>query len=345
MSSIIIEDSRTRNQFKSISFSGYKKQSVCKELCKAVMNKKIEDSLHWTSELICSGHFLDLWECILGIMSANIHIGNPRLSLYILKRYNTFRELVLSGYQENELLLRNNEIIRILFSEIVFILCYSRKKHALQTIKISLEELELTNITHLFTADNILYVNSVFTQYDPKELFIPLNELAYNLTKSVRSSHNTSYWLEWILAYEKKCKKDKRKLVCKSRSHVPVHESFHCDVIWIIWDIIFHASETLSNTHQSIIESLYRLYCIRFSLSSKQKRKLIIYNVFLILCEKVDCALPIIQSSTPFSEIKKGIPKIYQSLKKHEIHDTDIDIQSLNIKNTSKKLQLLNSLS
>ena len=343
--SVIIEDSRNQKHFKSISFSGYKKQSVCKELVKAIMNKKIEDVLYWTSELICSGHFLDLWECILSITSQHIHIGNPKLSIYILKRYDSFKDIILSGYQDNELLLRNNESIRILFSEIMFILCYSRKKYALQTIKLSLEELELTSITHLFAADNIHYASSVYTKADPKELFIPLNELAYSMSKKVQSSHNSSYWLEWIFAYEKKCKKNKRKLICKNRSHIPVHESFQSDIIWIIWDIIHEASKVLPATHQNTIDSLFRLYCVRFSLSSKQKRKLIIYHAFLILCEKIDYTLPIIQSSVSFTDIKKGIPKIFQAIKKHEIHDAVEDIQSTNIKNTSKKIQLLNSLS
>lgn len=345
MSSIIIDYSRTLKHFKSISFSGYKKQSVCKELIKAVMNKKIEDVLNWTSELICSGHYLDLWECVFSIMSQYIHIGNPKLSMYIFKRYLSFKDIILSGYQGNELLLRNNESIRILFSEIMFILCYSRKEYALQSIKLSLEELELTSITHCFSSDNVHYLSSVYTNLDPKELFIPLNELAYNVSKKVQSTHNSSYWLEWILAYEKKCKKNKRKLVCKTRSHVPVHDSFKSDVIWVIWDIIHDASKKLSTTYQKTIDSLYHLYCVRFSLSSKHKRKLILYHAFLVLCEKVDYTLPIIQSNVSFSEIKKGIPKIFQTIKKHEIHESGLNIQSTNINNTSKKIQLLNSLS
>jgi len=340
---MLIEDSRSNKDFKSISFSGYKKSSVVKELSKSIMVKRIEDILYWSSELICSGHFLDLWETIFSVYSQHIHLGNPKLAIYLYTRYNDFKTIVMNGYIDRELLLRDNENIRHIFAEIMYMLCYSRKKYALQFLKISLEEIHLSNITHLFIADTTHYIDNVFSKDDPKELFIPFNELAYNLSKKVNSSHNCSYWLEWILTYEKICKKKKQHLTARLRNHVPVHQSFKTDIIWIVWDIILQQIESYSQTHKKIIDCLYRLYCIRYSTNTKQKRRIIIYCAFLFMCDNVDLSLPINQSTTPFVEIKKGLPKIYQRIKKSENQESTTS--SENIQKTSKKLDILNSIS
>ena len=63
-----IEDSRKIQEFRNISFSSYKKSDVRKELIKSITSNKIEDSCHWSAELICAGHFMYLWEIIFNII-------------------------------------------------------------------------------------------------------------------------------------------------------------------------------------------------------------------------------------------------------------------------------------
>lgn len=313
---IRIEDVRDKVDFTRISFSGYNKKQVCKEIKKSTMNKNIEDALYWSSELICSGHYLELWETIFQIMCEYIHIGNPKLSIYVHTRFLDFKHII--NIQENELDARNNEKIRHIFTEIMYILSYSRKQYAIQAVKVSIDDLDLTKITHLFIADHIHYNKNVFHTTDPKELFIPLNEFTYNLS-TTKSSHNCSYWMEWILAFEKQCKKQKTKLTAFKRTHIPVNEVQQNDIIWIIWDIILHAIKDRSPIVKKTVDSLFCLFCVKYTSSIKHKRKLILYYVFLLMCEKIDFSLPVNQSDVAFSEIKSGLPKIYQSIKKHEI--------------------------
>ena len=45
---IIIEDDREKKDFSRISFSGYNKNLVCKEMKKSIMSKNIEDTLYWS---------------------------------------------------------------------------------------------------------------------------------------------------------------------------------------------------------------------------------------------------------------------------------------------------------
>ena len=58
-------------------------------------------------------------------------------------------------------------------------------------------------------APNIGFIEDVFVDGDPKELFIPLNELAYNIQIG-NSVQAICYWIEWILEFEKNCKKRRK---------------------------------------------------------------------------------------------------------------------------------------
>ena len=196
MNDLDINDIRNSNEFKNITFSGFQKSKVKIELIKNIKNNKIEPSCYWSIELICSGHYIDLWEVILLVTSKYIHIGNPKLSIYLALRYNNFKEILHNGYVDNELKLRNNQKIRKLFAEIICILCLSNKKHSIEFLKIDPNEFDIALLSDKLKADKITYCENIFKPEDPKQLFIPLNELAYNLKNNNISA---TYWVEWLL--------------------------------------------------------------------------------------------------------------------------------------------------
>ena len=68
MSEFEINDIRIEKDFKSISFSGFKKSDVLKELLNSLMNNKVENSCYWSAELVCSGHYIDLWNVLINFL-------------------------------------------------------------------------------------------------------------------------------------------------------------------------------------------------------------------------------------------------------------------------------------
>lgn len=348
MNDIEINDKRDLKEFKGKTFSEFKKIDVKKELIKNIYNSKIEPACYWSAELICAGHYNDLWDTIIDFFCHHIHIGNPKLISYLELRISNFKTIVNNGYRDQEIRLRNNSKIRKLFCEIMCVLCESKKKHCFNEVKVKKDDFDLTHMTERFKAPTISYAETIFMKGDPKELFIALNELAYNIDDKTKNSVSACYWMEWIMAFDQICKSKKENFRCERRTFAKVDSKLQMDTIWIVWDLFLQEGCKRSALVQRIINSTLNIFCLQYKSSCYKKKKLLLYFVISLFTEPLDLDLEIITDKKKVDIITNNIHKIYKQVKQNEVSpNTDYlykNIQSTNLEKTIAKLETMNSL-
>ena len=331
-----------RENFTGITFSGFKKTIVRRELLQCIYNKKIENSCYWVGELICAGHYSEVWDILIEYMTSFVHTGNPKLPIYIYMRFNRFLEILHNGYADKVLNMRNNEQIRNIFCECVCLLCYYRKKHRIESVKIGRHEFDLTNLSTRLKSPSTEYATAILKPDDPKELFIPINELGYSL--QTKNSVECCYWIEWIIEYETICKKRKVKLATERRTFthlnidatsantnananttngkIEIPDKNQKDCIWIVWEMIVEYSRHVNNILiAKIVRSLLGLFLIRYTEGVKRRRRHLLYFAISICLDPINLSTDIIDGNKAREEIAailSKIGRIFAQIKKNE---------------------------
>jgi hypothetical protein len=344
-----INDIRGESEFKGFSFSKFKKAEVKKELLNSLIHSKIEPACYWSAELICAGHYSDLWEVILLFFSKFIHLGNSNIAIYLEMRINDFKTILNNGYSDNVLRLRNNDKNRKLFCEIMCVLCDAKRRHSFDNVKIKPHDMNMLTIKDKFKAPTADYGEEVLMVEDPKELFPFVNELAYSVTVSGNNQMSACYWIEWIIEYENRCKALKEKLFCERRSFAKVESKCQKDIVWIIWDVFLKEASKRTKIIQKLINALLTLFCLKYTTGCHKRRKNIMYLAISILCENFTLEKEIIRHSqiNLVNTIKQKIDSVYGQIKKNEESTGTeylfLGMKSSNLENTIKKLDAMNS--
>lgn len=345
-----INDMRQANDFKGVSFSDYKKGDVKKQLIDAMLCNKLETACYWSAELICAGHFSDLWEIILYFTSKHIHIGNPKIAIYLEMRYNIFRNIMNKANIVNEIDARNDEECRKLFAEIMITLSLSQRKMSFEEVKIKRhEDFDMTYMKERLKAASMKYAEPFFMQKDPKEIFIALNEFAYSISKESANITNACYWFEWLIEFDASCKKRKLQCKCEPRNH-PIEAKFRSDVIWVLWDAIMYYGEALNiPLVTKTLQSLLRLFCIRYTNACGKRRKYMLYYAISLITETVPVNIHLVENKNLLSSGLSKVNFIYKQVKKNEqtpsteylFHNID---KQMALERSMKQMEIINSL-
>lgn len=317
-----INDIRMIKDFRGKSFSGYKLSEAKSLLSKGITMGNMEEGYYWMMEIFCAGHIECMWEVLIVTAVSNIGLLNPKLCIYLDIKRNNFDEIYKNGYHGADLLLRNNESCRLLLCELVIVLCASPKQLIKENMKVIEEsDFDIEKLSRNLAAKDDGYLEEIYKEDDPLELFIGFNELAYSLSVANKSRNlwKSMYWFDWILKYEKYLK-DGGKRVQGNYRNVEVDQLFRKDIIWIVWDILIKHSK-VDKLVEKIIRSLFRLFCKNYKVGMKQKyRGLICMCIQLVLEYKIiDLTVPIIENKSLITHEEEIRNEIFSRIKSSEL--------------------------
>jgi hypothetical protein len=346
-----INDVRQAGELKGITFSKYKKTEVRNKMFENIEKGKIEPACYWCAELVCAGHYMDIWETVLYYAGKHIHLGNPKIILYIQNRFSIFKNIVSQGHFFDDLQLRNNATIRKLFAEVICTITLSNKKNSFESIKINrVEEFDMTQMTERLKAPNTTYIENILKKDDPKELFIPVNEFIYNISNECKNMRMACYWIEWLVEFDNICKKRKEATYCERRAFVAVEKKFTRDIIWMVWEALLHYSAATKNPFiEKLMAGLLDVFSIRYTTASCKKRRYLLYFAVALLTEPVPTNIELINNKEIIENVVGKINQIYKQIKKNEESpNTEYLFANLEKQNTFEKsikqMEMVNSM-
>tara|TARA_Y100000816_G_C26072998_1_gene564606 strand:+ start:296 stop:1327 length:1032 start_codon:yes stop_codon:yes gene_type:complete len=342
MSEIIINDKR--RAFKITTFSNYKKTDVIKKLTLSLYYGKLEESFFWTCELLCTNLIIDLWNTYFLLMSKYIHVYNPKLPLYLNKKFQDFKQIAMK--YGDDFKLRNDNEVRLLFCSVTLVLCYSQKYTILDDLNYKFD-FKIENLYENLKAPNVKYIEFIYLPSDPKEYTIPFNELIYHL-RETKSKTDIHFWINWIIQYDILCRKKKKLLLCQQRDiYMDKNEKYSKNIIWIVWDILLKMSKKQQNQQlHSIIQNIFDLFSVRYTFSYNKKRIHQIYHVIelLLLQKQVEFSVELLKDRSLLSSLEQNIQVTFEQIKKHE-QVQDEEPKSLKEKKMDLYKNIYNNLS
>lgn len=321
-----IIDTRSINNFKKETFSGYKKIDVFKTLFKSIESKKIENSCNWLIECIISGYIFELWEKLILYSIKVININNPNLPNLLYKKNTLFNNICsrynINSNKEELLLLRNNDEIRNIFTSLLGLILQSDKsKRYDEYPKLNNDDFNIENVMKRLSSKFNLLPSNFIHFNEPEELKLLLNEFYYNLKNTDNNGYEKCiYWIIWLVEWEKLNKKKLNTWSINERNE-DIKKNYRSDIIWLIWEIIFlELSDKDSNTIKQV-KSLYELYIDNYNLNKKVKRLPLMYQCIAYLIYPIDYTIKVLDNMDIYLKLQINANYLFKIKKTNELNN------------------------
>ena len=279
----LILDARPLSAFRDKTFSGFKKTDVYKALIKSMDEGKVEDTCFWIIECIVSGYSVDIIDKLCAYGSKIVHINNPTLPEYLLRKYITFQNSINHIKRKDKdqyIHLRNTQSIRNCLVDIAITLCLSNKtKRYDKYIKVNPKtEFAFSQLQKNLNATMQLLPQSTIRFTDPEELRIILNELLFHLKNSHGGYERACFWIGWLIQWEKREKSMKRKFEIEEREIRGLDPKYRKDMIWLPWSVVHLEAEQRSIDIRNQINALYHLFIYNYTSGKRASRLPYLYQ-------------------------------------------------------------------
>lgn len=310
----IIVDNRTEADFKKLTFLKHKRTQVFKQLEKNIYNGDVEQSAHWTAELLCSGYLSELLDFFAITYSKFININNPIFPYFLMQAYVDCNKIKNEKrYLQNPIEIRNNEKIRTIVCRIAICLTTSVKgaPNLFTLAKLSNQDFQEPYFkSKLVQTQN--YLAQIAKDSDNPQIIIVGNQIVNSIV--LKDISKVVYWISWILQWEKlKLKENKNIFVCQPRMFEGVDSKFYCDITWFIWEIIINIPT--HNENKKHIIALLKLYSHEFTKPKRTIRIPIMLNAIMILITNPDYKIPLIRDTKLLKDATRNVGVLYEEIK------------------------------
>ena len=367
-----INDVRAASRFRVQTFSNFKKTDAKKEFLSQIRQGNIESSNYWCAEFVCAGSFDEIWDIILHYVSKYINVTNPKLPFYLNQRFLQFKDIVKERHYVLEIDLRNNDKVRKIFAEIVSTLAVSEKSaipvdfsSSSSSSNSSSSSSSLMGAESETEAESLEYASAILKEEDPKEIFVAINELGYNLVRGSNRNKNLTkalFWIEWLIEFDTTCRKIKKECKCQYRENTLIDKAYKRDVVWVIWDcILFACDEKISSAKHTYVKStlmaLQSLFSINYRASTPKKRKALLFFALSFLLQERDInnnnnherkEMIAADKKRAVQNARDNVDLIYLQVKKNEVSPRteylfqDVRDARTDFEKTLEKMQILN---
>ncbi len=293
----VVYDLREPREFKQISISGYKKVDVARAFQAALINSKLEDALRWCVELHCTGMNAKIWETLYVVYLQYIHVNNPNLYRYFIRRRKDYFRLI-SGYPSgHEPFTRNDQTIRNLYAEMVAIVALSKKTPLFNnksipnlSPKLLYDKMELKK---RMLGHPVVQIGSYVDPSDPAEIKLGLNEIYSNIYDERGNFPIFAFWIMWlerIGAFKKKQQSNleltvfdmQEEFKCCPTVIEGVKEEYQTHWVWKVWKFIldYKRRRALPKESEAFIERAFEDFVDEFKPAQYNRKKYLIYLSF-----------------------------------------------------------------
>ena len=320
----LIVDPRPLEEFKDKTFSEFKKRDVFNELAKSMETGKVENTCFWVTECIVSGYTTELFEKLLLFGSKIVHINNPKLPQFLWLKYHSFMNSIdhISKKERKQYIhLRNTQSIRNCLTDVAVTLAMSPKTKRYDKYPKPKEDLDFsfTSIKNKMNATMQLLPSHIIKFTDPEELRVIMNEFFFNLKNELGGYEKASYWVAWLIQWEKINKKKKLAFEIEERPIKGLKKNLCRDLIWLVWSVIFEEANLRNIEIKKQIQSLFLLYKYNFSLGKRNSRLPLVYHAIGYLTLPIKFNIPVRKNENIFLQTQCNVNKMFQNKKKYEV--------------------------
>jgi len=331
-----IHDTRSSKDFKGITICGYKRKDVLNTFQNSIINNKLEDAIRWNVELHVTGLNKQIWNSFETIYSKYIHINNPKLFFYLLKRKKDYLNIIKKYPKKHEIFSRNNQEIRNLYAELTAILTNTKKNNMFLPKSLPSIKKDLFNrieIKKRMISNNTDKINQYIydISYDiSSEIKLALNEIINNLSRNSGTFQNCIYWYLWL---EKVQKNQKTQILSKE---------YIDHYTYILWKILLDFENKIEKNNFIFLSKMENIYKKDFKPNSSSIKKYYFFISFYIIKHNINWNINLFQLEYLILQTNANINSMYKSI--INTIQKDISEQSKNILSKNYYKLFVNSI-